>query len=120
MKLKSILLGIVAITLAADCSASGQPDEAAAAKQIARICPVYLRHENSDGTLEPFPFIRPEHVAAITLAKPLYPGNKAIWVQLTSAGSERMYRETKDAVGSRIAFFCGNKELEKSHASSTN
>jgi preprotein translocase subunit SecD len=112
MKRIAILLS-VSVCLTAGCSKPTPIDNQAAAKEIARICPVFLRHEKSDRTLDPYPFIRPEHVAFIGLAKPYYKGEKAIWIQLTSSGSERMYRETKDSVGSRIAFFCGSKEIER-------
>jgi hypothetical protein len=112
MKHIAKLLGI-AVCLTVGCSKPKPIDDQAAAKEMARICPVFLRHENSDKTLEPFPFIRPEHVAFIGLAKPYYKGEKAIWIELTPSGSERIYRETKDSVGSRIAFFCGSKEVER-------
>ena len=113
MEHPALLVGIVAACLVAGCSSGKEADDHAAAEQLARICPIYLRHENSDRVLDPSPFIRPEHVAYVSLAKPYYEGEKAIWVQLTAAGSERMYKETKNAVGSRIAFFCGSKELER-------
>jgi hypothetical protein len=111
MKHSIVLLSIVATFLAMGCS-KGAPHQSGP-EALTQICPISIRHENSDGTLEEFPFIRPEHVASISPAKPFFEGESAMWVELTVAGSKRMYSETKSSVGSRIAFFCGKKEFER-------
>jgi hypothetical protein len=114
MRTYAFLLGFIAATTGiSTAAASGVRNERSAVNFVPKHCPMYLRHENNDRTLEPFPFIRPEHLVSISLARPLYPGNKAIWIQLTPAGSERLFRETQGFVGSRIAIFCGNNELER-------
>jgi preprotein translocase subunit SecD len=111
--MRVLLLSISIIVVLSGCSKQ-QPRQASTADvDLTKICPIYARHEKPDGSLEPFPFIRPEHIASITPTKPWYKGESAAWVELTDIGAERMYRETKDAVGTRIAFFCGNKELER-------
>ena len=76
-------------------------------------CPFYARRVESNGALAPYPFIRPEHVSSIQPAKPLYVGEHAMLVTLTDAGAERMLKQTTDAVGQRIAFFCGQTELDQ-------
>ena len=111
MKHSIALLIFITTILAMGCS-KGTP-HLSGVETLTQICPISIRHENSDGTLEEFPFIRPEHVASIRPAKPFFRGESALWIELTAAGSERMYSETKKSVGSRIAFFCGKKEIER-------
>ncbi len=85
----------------------------ATSKMLTAACPLYVRSVESDGKLAPYPFIRPEHVASIQAAKPLYAGEHAMLVTLTDVGAKRMLEQTEHAIGRKIAFFCGKTELNQ-------
>jgi hypothetical protein len=108
-----LLLPVVIIAGLSCCSKASDHSASTSKIDLREACPIYLRHVASDGSLDPFPFVRPEHIASINPTKPWYEGEAAMWVELTDAGAERMYRETKGEVGSRIAIFCGEKEIER-------
>ena len=76
-------------------------------------CPLYVRAVDSDGALLPYPFIRPQHVASMLKAKPLYKGENAILVTLTDVGAKRMHDHTASSVGSKMAVFCGEDEMNR-------
>ena len=76
-----------------------------------RACPIYVRHETAPGAPEPVAFIRPEHVLGMRASEPLYPGEAAVWVELTDEGASRMYRETEQAIGTPLAIYCGQNKV---------
>ena len=106
-------LAIIALCVVGCAREEAAAPKSATSEMLTTACPLYVRSVESDGKLAPYPFIRPEHVASIQVAKPLYTGEHAMWVTLTDIGAKRMLEQTKHAIGRKIAFFCGKTELNQ-------
>jgi hypothetical protein len=102
---------VVCLIAATGCSAPRAPEVLPTSTDFMKECPIYVRHEPVHGSPEPFAFIRPEHVLSIRASEPLYPGEAAMWVELTDEGASRMHRETEHAVGTPIAIYCGQTKV---------
>jgi hypothetical protein len=105
------VLAVMLLIAATGCSASHTADALPTSTDFMKECPIYVRHEPVIGSPEPFAFIRPEHVSSIHASKPLYPGEAAMWVELTDEGASRMYRETEHAIGTPISIYCGQNKV---------
>lgn len=103
------------LTCATACSANNEHpiSVAQATITLTDACPLYVRAVDGNGTLAPYPFIRPEHVASMQRAKPLYEGENALLVTLTDAGAKRMHDQTANSIGSKMAVFCGETEMNR-------
>ena len=106
-------VAIIALCVAGCAREDVAVPKSATSKILTTACPLYIRSVDSNGELAPFPFIRPEHVASIQVAKPLYTGEHAMSVTLTEPGAKRMLEQTEHSIGHKIAFFCGKKELNR-------
>ena len=107
-------LAVLAALGISGCSNASQTTNVAQTNaMLTSACPLYVRAVESSGSLSSYPFIRPEHVASIQRAKPLYKGEMAMWVTLTDVGAKRMYDQTAHSIGSQIVIFCGTKELNR-------
>jgi preprotein translocase subunit SecD len=104
---------IIALFVMGCARENAAAQNAATSKMLTTACPLYVRSIEDDGKLTPYPFIRPEHVASIQVAKPFYTGEHAMWVTLTDIGAKRMLEHTEHAIGHRIAFYCDKTELER-------
>lgn len=61
------------------CTPDKHPISVTQATSIfADACPLYVRAVDSNDAPLPYPFIRPEHVASMLRAKPLYQGENAL------------------------------------------
>ena len=101
----------VLIAAVTGCSAQHPPSALPTSADFMRACPIYVRHETAPGAPEPVAFIRPEHVLGMRASEPLYPGEAAVWVELTDEGASRMYRETEQAIGTPLAIYCGQNKV---------
>ena len=113
VSIRPVLVLFLACATACSAEAERPLTSSQATAILTDACPLYVRGVNSDGTLSPYPFIRPEHVASMLRAKPLYEGENALWVTLTPVGAKRMHDQTAKSISVKMAVFCGDTELNR-------
>ena len=108
---------LIAIAISSGCTADSPDQSAVKAKVgsalLTSACPLSIRMQTADGSVDPYPIVRPDDVQSILAAPPMYEGEVAMLVTLKPEAAARLHRSTKEYVRGRAIVFCGKEELNR-------